>query len=76
MSKPILLLSTSPGGRGGISILNIAAGSYGYLNGRVIGQLAVPSFNENFSDTEGIKDGAQQSQLLELTKKLHAEMMK
>ena len=50
MDKPMLLLSTSPGGRGGQRILEIAANSYAYLNGKVIGSLAVPSFNENFQD--------------------------
>lgn len=74
MSKPMLLLSTSPGGRGGVSILNIAAGNYGYLNGKVIGQLAVPSFNDNFSDAEGIKDADQQATLLELAKKFESEL--
>ncbi len=47
--KPMVLLSTSPGGRGGQRILEIAVSSYAYLNGKVVGSLSVPLFNDNFS---------------------------
>jgi len=74
MDKPMLLLSTSPGGRGGIRILEIAESSYAYLNGKVIGALAVPSFFDNFSAEEGIKDAELQGQLKALVSKLDTEI--
>lgn len=74
MDKPMLLLSTSPGGRGGIRILEIAAGSYAYLNGKVIGSLAVPSFFENFSEDEGLTHTELKEQLLGLITTLEGEM--
>ncbi len=74
MGKPMLLLSTSPGGRGAIGILNIATTSYAYLNGKVLGSLAVPSFDENFSET-GLKDAELQKQLEELIATLDQELL-
>ena len=49
--KPIILLSTSPGPGGGASVLSLAKNSMKFFSGRVIGDLSVPSFYENF-DTE------------------------
>jgi len=74
MDKPMLLLSTSPGGRGGVRILEIAVDSYAYLNGKVIGSLAVPSFFDNFSDEEGLTHEDLKAQLLELSSKLEEEL--
>lgn len=54
-SKPMLLLSTSPGGNGGATGLAAANAAFPYLKGQVIGTLAVPFFNKNFS-ADGIAD--------------------
>lgn len=48
--KPVLLLSTSPGGRGGISVLNSALAIYPHHGADIIGSLALPSFYDNFSE--------------------------
>ncbi|MEM9312135.1 MAG: NAD(P)H-dependent oxidoreductase, partial [Pseudomonadota bacterium] len=53
-SKPMALLATSPGGRGGKSVLEFAAGAAPRFGGEVVGTLAVPSFGESF-DTEAGK---------------------
>jgi NAD(P)H-dependent FMN reductase len=46
--KPLVLLSTSPGARGGASVLAAAVNSAPYFGGDVKASLAVPSFYENF----------------------------
>ena len=52
--KPMLLLATSPGARGGQSVLEIALGRFPYQGGNIIGSLSFPSFNDNFKDGEVI----------------------
>lgn len=46
--KPMVLLSSSPGARGGASVLEQAVKSAPYFEGEVIGSLAVASFYEHF----------------------------
>jgi chromate reductase len=46
--KPMVLLSTSPGARGGASVLEQAVKSAPYFEGEVKGSLAVASFYEHF----------------------------
>jgi len=47
-NKPMLLLSTSPGERGGKSVLEIALGRFPYMGANIIGSLSFPSFQDNF----------------------------
>ncbi len=54
--KPMLLLATSPGGRGGKSLLHAANTQFPFLGGKVTGSFSLPSFYQNFSAEEGIKD--------------------
>ncbi|HEY9168811.1 MAG TPA: NAD(P)H-dependent oxidoreductase [Lutibacter sp.] len=49
-NKPMLLLSTSTGIRGGQSVLNIALNRFPFNGGNIVGSMPVPSFNENFKD--------------------------
>lgn len=55
-SKPLFLLATSPGGRGGKSVLEMAYNRYhrGYTN--TIVTFSLPSFGKNFSVESGILD--------------------
>jgi NAD(P)H-dependent FMN reductase len=48
--KPMLLMATSPGARGGATALEIALGRFGYMGGNIVGSFSLPSFNDNFSD--------------------------
>jgi NAD(P)H-dependent FMN reductase len=48
--KPMLLMATSPGGRGGATVLEIAKGRFGYMGGNIVGSFSLPSFGDNFSD--------------------------
>ena len=52
--KPMLLLSTSPGGNGGATVLDAAVKAFPYLGGEVVGALSVPKFQENFSPSDGL----------------------
>ncbi|MFP4845965.1 NADPH-dependent FMN reductase [Winogradskyella sp. PE311] len=48
--KPMLLMATSPGGRGGATALEIAQGRFVYMGGNIVGSFSLPSFGDNFSD--------------------------
>ncbi|WP_430409081.1 NADPH-dependent FMN reductase [Kordia sp.] len=48
--KPMLLMATSPGGRGGQTVLDIAKGRFPYMGGNIVGNYSLPSFNDNFKD--------------------------
>ncbi len=47
--KPMLLMSTSLGARGGATVLESAKGYFPYLGGNIVADFSLPSFNENFS---------------------------
>jgi NAD(P)H-dependent FMN reductase len=49
-NKPVLLLSTSPGGRGGASVLESAKNIYPHMGASVVDAIALPSFFDNFKD--------------------------
>ena len=52
-NKPMILLSTSPGARGGASVLATANSSLPFFGGQVRASLAIPSFYENFDVESG-----------------------
>lgn len=54
--KPMLLLSTSPGARGGSTVLAAAVNTFPHLGANVVATFSLPSFGENFSQDAGIKD--------------------
>ena len=53
-NKPMFLLATSPGGRGGKTVLGTATASFQFMNSNTISSFSLPSFNQNFSEEEGI----------------------
>lgn len=55
-SKPMLLMATSPGGRGGSSVLDIAVNKFKFMNTNTIASFSLPSFGQNFSDEDGISN--------------------
>ena len=55
--KPMLLMATSQGGRGGQTVLAGAVGSFPHFGGNIIADFSLPSFFDNFTE-EGIKDAA------------------
>jgi NAD(P)H-dependent FMN reductase len=54
--KPVFLLSTSPGRRGGIGVLDHAVGSFPHRSARLIESFSFPFFEKNFDDKNGIID--------------------
>lgn len=55
-NKPMFLLATSPGGRGGKAVLTLATNSFQYMNSSSITSFSLPSFHKNFSEEKGILD--------------------
>ena len=64
--KPMLLLATSPGARGGSSVLEIASKRFPFQGGIVKGSFSLPSFYENFDVVNGIIHPEYKNQLLEI----------
>ncbi|HFA48262.1 MAG TPA: NADPH-dependent oxidoreductase [Bacteroidetes bacterium] len=54
--KPMFLLATSPGGRGGSSVLEMAVNRFPFNGGKVAASFSLPSFGNNFSEGKGIVD--------------------
>lgn len=48
--KPMLLVATSPGGRGGSSVLQSASLNFPFLGAKIIESYSLPSFYDNFRD--------------------------
>lgn len=48
--KPMLLMATSPGGRGGLSVLEIAADRFPRMGAHVVATFSLPSFGQNYAD--------------------------
>jgi len=63
--KPMLLMATSPGGRGGQSVLEIANNRFPRHDANIVGVFSLPSFGQNFSD-QGITDSELAKQLVEV----------
>ena len=45
---PMLLMATSPGGRGGATVLEVAMGRFPYMGGNIVGSFSLPNFYDNF----------------------------
>ncbi|MEZ4888935.1 MAG: NAD(P)H-dependent oxidoreductase [Chitinophagales bacterium] len=54
--KPMFLMATSPGGRGGATVLDIAVNKFQFMGKGAITSFSLPFFGKNFSETEGITD--------------------
>jgi len=59
--KPVLLMSTSPGGRGGASVQEHLLRVLPFWGADVVGSFSLPKFEENFA--EGKLEGALQTKL-------------
>ncbi len=54
--KPMLLMATSPGGRGGVTVLEIAKGRFPFMGGNIVGDFSLPSFGTNFQNGKIINE--------------------
>ena len=48
--KPVLVMATSPGGRGGANVLNTAVSYYPYMGAKDIVSFSLPGFYDNFKE--------------------------
>jgi len=70
LDKPMILLATSPGARGGITGLEIAVERFAFMNAKVVGHLAMPSFFDNFEEGIGVTDEGYRKELSNRVKQL------
>ena len=54
--KPMLLMATSPGGRGGATVLQSASAYFPFLGAKIIETYSLPSFYDNFKEGEIIEE--------------------
>lgn len=72
--KPMVLLSTSPGGRGGQSVLELALSQIPRFGGEIRASLSLPSFGENFDlAAAGVSNPEIAAQLEAAVNRLFAE---
>ena len=71
--KPVVFLATSPGARGGASVLAHIVGIMPYAGAQIIGSHAVGSFHEKVVDNELI--GADKEKIQALVQELEAEIL-
>ncbi|MCA6423052.1 MAG: NAD(P)H-dependent oxidoreductase [Flavobacterium sp.] len=64
--KPMLLLATSPGARGGSTVLEIAKIRFPFQGADLKGSFSLPNFNENFDTVKGIINPELKNQLMEI----------
>jgi len=54
--KPMILLSTSPGERGGQTVLEIALARFPYMGANIIGSMSLGLFFDNFKEGDLVND--------------------
>ncbi len=52
--KDMLLMATSPGGRGGASVLEIAKNTFPRFGANILATFSLPVFYENFDEKKGV----------------------
>ena len=68
--KNIFLLATSPGERGGSSVLEAAIKRFPFNGGKVVASFSLPSFYQNFKEGSGITNQEHKENLQEIIKKI------
>lgn len=71
--KQMFLLATSPGKRGGASVLEIATKRFPFDGATVVETFSLPFFYENFDSEKGILNNELQRALLEKVEKIKTE---
>lgn len=73
-NRPMLLLATSPGGRGGQTVLEIATAKFSRMTQGGVWSFSLSSFGQNFSE-EGISDAELASKFREQLAQFEASMI-
>ncbi len=68
--KPMLLMATSPGKRGGASVLESAQKSFPFYGADIKATFSLPGFNENFDSENGIVNPELKNKLIEIIRAL------
>lgn len=68
--KKMLLMATSPGARGGKSVLEIAKERFPRHDANVLHTFSLPSFNDNFDEEKGITNDDLRNDLLEIVQSI------
>jgi NAD(P)H-dependent FMN reductase len=71
--KPLLLLATSNGARGGIAVLNSAIDRWKYMGGNIKASFNLPEFDKNFDTKSGITQKEFKDKLLVAVEKTQQE---
>jgi chromate reductase len=71
--KPMFLMATSDGGRGGASVLEIAEKRFPYDGAEVLEIFSLPRFSEFFDAEKGIINGEKLAELKEKSEKVSAK---
>lgn len=71
-NKPMLLLSTSPGVRGGQTVMDAAKSTFPRMGANLKASFSLPSFYENFSSEKGLTNESLKAELEEEVKKFMA----
>lgn len=64
-NKPTVILATSPGARGGASVLTAAEMRFPFLGAQIKGVFSLPEFQKNFDPTKGIIDPELRQKLID-----------
>jgi len=64
--KQVLLMATSPGARGGSSVLEIAKNRFPFQGADIKGSFSLPNFYENFDIASGIINEDSKNELLQI----------
>lgn len=66
--KPMLLMATSPGPRGGLGVLEMAKDRFPRHDANLVATFSLPSFRDNFDPTIGITNEALKIELQSIVK--------
>ena len=64
----MLLMSTSPGGRGGASVFSTASNSFPHLGGNIVASFSLSFFAKNFSEEKLMDEQLDQDFIKEIQK--------
>ena len=74
-NTPMLLLSTSPGGRGGMTVLQSAYDRFSRSNENVVGKLSLPFFQKNLGEHSELQDEEIAAELKQLIGDLEKKVL-
>lgn len=67
-NKPMLLMATSPGARGGKTVFETAKQSFPRFRANIVAEFSLPNFYDNFKETEIIDEKLDKELIAQVTK--------